>query len=158
MFISASWGNPSTTAAPIIGAASVLPSWHKTIEGIYSLFQLQSNWDGEGSSPPDPANIYTALYWAKAFSANFLPPTQVVPGGAGELQLVWLLKDGVRMEADFAEPGKVEMMTTFPDGRANHSTYRIPARPVSAVTFYESAPYTPSPANAAAYSSQLEAA
>lgn len=86
--------------------------WQRTIGQLEDFFQIQDDWDGEGSSRPDPANVTTAIRWVEgAWAIGFPPPTQVVPGGAGELQLVWL-KGDLRVEADFAEPGKVEWLLT----------------------------------------------
>jgi hypothetical protein len=148
---------PVTVAATLFPQRSAL--WQKVYDSILDLARLQDDWDGEGSSRPDSANISTALRWAEEASAHAPPPTQVVPGGAGELQLVWLWPDNdFRLEVEFAEPGKAEWMCSCPGRESLHFETAVAdfSAPSTAATIV-SAPHEV-PANAVALHELCEAA
>jgi hypothetical protein len=95
--------------------------WEHCIRALSALYRLRDNWDGEGSAAPLPANVDNAIAWVQVArqSGQFPYAPQVVPGGNGELQLVWLLGNSY-LEAEFADPQRIEWMSFNPGQFSQH--------------------------------------
>ncbi|HBI42606.1 MAG TPA: hypothetical protein DDY78_07065 [Planctomycetales bacterium] len=102
-------------------------SRQQCLKELESLFDLQDDWDGEGSAAPDPVNVRSAkrLLELAYQSGNFPSPPQIAPGGNGEVILAWREGD-LYLEAELVALGKVEWMLAGPDRQTNHWVTELP--------------------------------
>ncbi|MBI3461648.1 MAG: hypothetical protein HY000_01105 [Planctomycetes bacterium] len=89
--------------------------WDRIIDELLRLRSFQDDWDGQGAAAPNPANVDSAIEWVQQMGRypQAIPPTQVVPGVAGELLLVWQGTGQGQpffLEAEICTPRQVEWM------------------------------------------------
>lgn len=89
--------------------------WNRILDDLLRLRSLEDDWDGQGASPPDAANVDSALAWVREMSRypQALPPSQVVPGVNGEVLLVWQ-GESLYLEAEISRPEEVEWLLATP--------------------------------------------
>jgi hypothetical protein len=101
----------SAGASPSVAAAQ----WDRLLDDLLRLRTLEEDWDGQGASALDPANVDRAIAWVQQMRRweQALPPARVVPGVTGELILEWQA-DSFYLAAELAKSDRVEWLLTLP--------------------------------------------
>lgn len=89
---------------------SLLGWWQRlTVQRLFELLSLPSNWDSYGSRPPTEEAVFRAVELVVLIDRdNFLAP-RVVPISGGGVQLVW--QSGTReLEIELSPTGLVEYL------------------------------------------------
>ena len=121
-------GDPISLIGPLTPNAGATQSaassiaeihWNQIVDKLAQMRELQDDWDGQGASAPTAENMGAAENWVGEMRrySQAIPPSQVVPGVAGEVLLMWQ-KEGFYLEAEISKPSEVEWMLAIP-GQAN---------------------------------------
>ena len=89
--------------------------WERILSDLVRLRDLEDDWDGQGSLPPDRNNVDAARCWINDMRGwhQALPPRSVFPGTAGEVVLEWR-GDAFQLAAEISTPEKVEWLLNVP--------------------------------------------
>jgi hypothetical protein len=103
------------------GRAEFNAQWERISAALAAMHQLKDDWDGQGASAPEPANVEHALQWVEQMQRNNLaiPPSQAVSGVNGEVLLIWQ-SDDFFLEAEIDHPARVEWMLSITDRPTKH--------------------------------------
>jgi hypothetical protein len=104
----------AATSASVPSAAAAAP-WDRLLDDLLRVRALEDDWDGQGASALDPANVDRAIAWVQQMRRweHALPPARVVPGVTGELILEWQA-DSFYLTAELCRPDRVEWMLALP--------------------------------------------
>lgn len=105
----------TSSAPPARAATPFTDAWDRTLKELLGLRSLQEDWDGQGASPPSPANVDGAEAWVERMRRweRAWPPARVVPGVLGEVHLVWQ-QAGLYLDAEIADGQQVEWLLSLP--------------------------------------------
>jgi hypothetical protein len=81
---------------------------------LRQLGQLQTNWDGYGGQPIDPAVIAAACAFVRSLPENLAFRPRVVPMSPGNLQLEWHAGKKI-LELEFETPGTIHFLQWHPE-------------------------------------------
>jgi hypothetical protein len=101
---------PTTPPAGATGAA-----WDRLEVELRRLGGLGADWDGQGATAPDAANVTAALRWVAEMRRwlGALPPTRAVPGTTGEVMLEWR-GEAFYLAAEISGPSRIEWLLDIP--------------------------------------------
>jgi hypothetical protein len=99
--------------------------WDRIVDELIRLRSFRNDWDGQGAAAPNDRNVDGAIDWVGRMRCypQAIPPTQVVPGVAGEVFLVWqTLWQGQPcfLEAELSTPVQVEWMLAISGQPTKH--------------------------------------
>jgi hypothetical protein len=82
---------------------------------LLRLRDLESDWDGQGSLPPDVRNIEAARHWIGEMRhwPQAMPPRRAIPGTAGEVILEWR-GEAFQLAAEIHTPDRIEWLLDVP--------------------------------------------
>ena len=91
--------------------------WDQLLTELSQFRDLEDDWDGQGASAPERANLESAITWVEHMRGDDKaePPFRVVAGVAGEVYLVWL-ESGILLEAEISKPNQIEWLLAI-DGQ-----------------------------------------
>ena len=100
---------------PALSPAGMNDAWDRTLNDLLRLRGLEDNWDGQGATAPNPANVDAATAWIQQMRRweRALPPARVVPGVLGEVHVVWQ-REAVYLDAEISDPHQVEWLLSLP--------------------------------------------
>jgi hypothetical protein len=89
-------------------APAVEARWERILEELRRLRRLEDDWDDQGATALDPANVDQAIAWVQEMRRwhRALPPTHVLPGTTGEVVLEWR-GDAFHLAAEISTPSRV---------------------------------------------------
>jgi hypothetical protein len=95
--------------------------WDQALSSLEKLRDLADDWDGQGASAPEVANLDQASTWISEMRQwrHALPPTRVSPGTLGEVILEWR-GESFHLVAEVANPIQVEWLLKVPDQPIRH--------------------------------------
>jgi hypothetical protein len=97
-------------ALPLIGTHIGVPTgeWDDLIDRLLALHVLEDDWDGQGTSAPDPGVIHFALRLAVQFREAGKPPAdRVLAGVNGTVFFEWHTA-AAYTEIEVVAPGRAE--------------------------------------------------
>lgn len=103
----ATWDSASFNGSSAIGQ----DRWSQLLGELIRFRELEEDWDGQGASTPERANLESAMSWVSHMRGDdkAKPPSRVVAGVAGEVYLVWQ-ESGFLLEAEISKPDQVEWL------------------------------------------------
>ena len=111
----------ATHGTAVASSSNVEANWKQIADELGRMRGLKDDWDGQGASAPRPENVEAAEKWVQEMRsyAQAIPPSQVVPGVAGEVLLIWQ-RHGFYLEAEITKPAQVEWMLSIPGQPNKH--------------------------------------
>ncbi|MCI0465085.1 MAG: hypothetical protein L0Z62_49825 [Gemmataceae bacterium] len=106
---------PAAATSADVSPSAATAQWDRLLDDLVRLRALEDDWDGQGASALDPANVDRAIAWVQQMRRweRALPPARVVPGVTGELILEWQA-DSFYLTAELSQPDRVEWMLALP--------------------------------------------
>jgi len=103
------------SSPPALAATEVKDAWQRTHDDLLRLRNLEDDWDGQGASAPNPANVDAAMAWVQRMRRweRALPPARVVPGVLGQVHLVWQ-HGSLYLDAEISDAQQVEWLLSLP--------------------------------------------
>lgn len=89
--------------------------WEHLERELLRLRDLESDWDGQGSLPPDVRNIDAARHWIGDMRRwpQATPPHRAIPGTAGEVLLEWR-DEAFQLAAEIHTLDRIEWLLSVP--------------------------------------------
>ncbi|MBN1918453.1 MAG: hypothetical protein JW889_11120 [Verrucomicrobia bacterium] len=107
---------PTYEAGTLVLVPTWGPEWFASaLDGIWRVASLRSDWDGEGSPPPSPVAVGTAVRLLQGLVHYDLPSPFVCPLREGGLQIEWQ-RYGRELEVEFWDAEEVGYLKVRVDG------------------------------------------
>ncbi|MCI0463302.1 MAG: hypothetical protein L0Z62_40665 [Gemmataceae bacterium] len=106
---------PAAATSADVSPSAATAQWDRLLDDLLRMRALEDDWDGQGASALNPANVDRAIAWVQQMRCweRALPPVRVVPGVTGELILEWQAAS-FYLTAELSQPDRVEWMLALP--------------------------------------------